>query len=186
VVVTDGICIGHPCCGSHNCKVPLNNNHDRFCSIHANLEHVCSIVGCDLPVVSGRLTCADPLHQHIEAHHQDKGQSCFQLRDRLQRARDIHPASHSANSRALSQLAVVDNNNEEFEIDPTGHVVGAASQTSTQPAATHKKLRAKFTRSRTHNEQLAVAPCGMILGRDTMFGAEGVASVAVSDLCHAA
>lgn len=39
---------------------------------------------------------------------------------------------------------------------------------------------AKFTRSRTHNEQLTVASCGMILGRDTMFGAEGVVSVAVS------
>ncbi|KAF8445913.1 hypothetical protein L210DRAFT_3392409 [Boletus edulis BED1] len=142
VVVTDGVCIGHPCCGSHNCKTPLKNNRDRFCPIHANLEHLCSIVGCDLPVVSGRLTCADPLHQ------------------------------------ALSQLATIDNDDDEFEIDPTGRVADAALHTSAQPATTHKKLRTKFTRSRTHNEQLAVAPCGMILGRDTMFGAEGVASVA--------
>ena len=104
MVVTNGICISHPCCGSHNCKVPLKNNRNHFCSIHADLEHVCLIVGCGLPVVSGWLTCADPLHQHVEAHHQDKGQSRFQLHDRLQCARDIHPSSHSANSRALSQL----------------------------------------------------------------------------------
>ena len=186
MVVTDGICIGHPCCGSHNCKVPLKNNRDRFCSIHADLEYVCSIVGCGLPVVSGRLTCADPLHQRVEAHHQDKGQSRFQLCDRLQRARDIHPSSQSANSKVLSQLATIDNDEEEFEIDPTGHVVDAASHTSTQPATTDKKLCAKFTQSRTHNEQLVVAPCSMILGCDTMFGAEGVASVAVCDGYRAA
>ena len=145
MVVTDGICIGHPCCGSHNCKVPLNNNRDHFCPIHADLEHICSIVGCILPVVSGQLTCADPLHQSIEAHHKDKGQSDFQLHDRLQRAHDVHPASHSANSQALSQLATVDNEEEEFEIDSTGHVADAASHTIAQPTTTQKKLHAKFT-----------------------------------------
>ena len=31
-----------------------------------------------------------------------------------------------------------------------------------------------------HNKQLTVAPCGMILRQDTMFGVEGIASVAVS------
>ena len=141
---------------------------------------MCAIVGCAERVVPGQLMCADPEHQRIESHHQEKGQSRFQLRDRLQRARELYPASHSATSRALSQLTAIDNDNEVFEIDPNGHIVEDDDQHAPAPAAAHKRLRAKFTRSRTHNEQLAVAPCGMILGRDTMFGAEGVTSVAVS------
>jgi hypothetical protein len=56
-------------------------------------------------------------------------------------------------------------------------VIQDASATVSQPQ--HKKIRAKFTHSRLHNEQLVVAPCGVILGRDTMFGAEGIASVTV-------
>ena len=47
-------------------------------------------------------------------------------------------------------------------------------------ATTNTKLHAKFTCVQTHNEQLVVTSCGIILGCDIMFGAEGVASVAVS------
>ena len=83
------------------------------------------------------------------------------------------------NARALSQLTAVDNE-EVFDIDPSGLVTDTDSPASTLLAPAHKKLQAKLTCSQTHNEQLAIAPCGMILGRDTMFGAEGVASVAVS------
>jgi hypothetical protein len=39
---------------------------------------------------------------------------------------------------------------------------------------------AKFNRSRTHNEQLFLAPCGMLTGRETMYGAEATSAVAVS------
>lgn len=86
-------------------------------------------------------------------------------------------------SRALSQLAADENDDEEFTVHPSGHVTAHgledASTHEDQPSTNTRKVRAKFTRSRTHNEQLAVVPCGMILGRDTMFGAEGIASVAV-------
>ena len=43
-----------------------------------------------------------------------------------------------------------------------------------------KKVRAQFGRKRTHNEQIIVAPCGMIMARETFFGAEAVSSVVVS------
>ncbi|KAG9316081.1 hypothetical protein JVU11DRAFT_3752 [Chiua virens] len=76
----------------------------------------------------------------------ERGQSCFQLRDCLQRARDAHPTSQSKNTCVLSQLTVVDNE-EVFAIDPDGHVTDADPPTSTPPAPTHKKLQAKLTRS---------------------------------------
>jgi hypothetical protein len=43
-----------------------------------------------------------------------------------------------------------------------------------------KSLRAQFGRKRTHNEQLFVAPCGMIIARETFFHAEAIYSVIVS------
>ena len=42
-----------------------------------------------------------------------------------------------------------------------------------------KRVKAQFARSRTHNEQLIVAPCGMIKARRTMFFAEAISEVAV-------
>jgi hypothetical protein len=42
------------------------------------------------------------------------------------------------------------------------------------------RIRAQFGRKRTHNEQIIVAPCGIIIARETFYGAEGVGSVIVS------
>lgn len=46
-----------------------------------------------------------------------------------------------------------------------------------QPGA---KIRAVFGRKRTHNEQILVAPCGVIIARDTFYNAESIPSIAVS------
>jgi len=43
----------------------------------------------------------------------------------------------------------------------------------------NRKLRAKFSRSRTDNEQIVVRPCGIIVARATMVGAEAVPNVLV-------
>ena len=108
VVVTNGVCIGHPCCMVHNSQVLLSNNWDCFCLTHAKLENICSIIGCNKQVVAGHLTCADPVHQHVESHHWDKCQSHFQLHDCLQWVHAIQLSHHATNSRALPQLAVAD------------------------------------------------------------------------------
>jgi len=50
----------------------------------------------------------------------------------------------------------------------------------TTDGSKEKKIRAQFGRKRTHNEQIIVAPCGMIMARETFYGAEGVATVVVS------
>ena len=42
------------------------------------------------------------------------------------------------------------------------------------------KICAQFGRQRTHNEQVIVAPCGMIIARETFYGAEAVSTVVVS------
>jgi hypothetical protein len=55
---------------------------------------------------------------------------------------------------------------------PESAVVFATSQSQT--------LKARLSRRWTHNEQLMVRPCGVILARGTMYGSENVSSVAVS------
>lgn len=50
-----------------------------------------------------------------------------------------------------------------------------------KPEAGNKTIRARFGRRRTHNEQLCVASCGIILGRATFYGSEAPNGVRVSE-----
>ncbi|KAF8581266.1 hypothetical protein K439DRAFT_1515207 [Ramaria rubella] len=45
-VVMDGISLGHPCCGIHDCKEPLALNADRYCQVHTDLSNKCAVVKC--------------------------------------------------------------------------------------------------------------------------------------------
>lgn len=49
-----------------------------------------------------------------------------------------------------------------------------------KPEKGNRLVRARFGRRRTHNEQLCVASCGVILGRATFFGSEAPNGVRVS------
>lgn len=48
-----------------------------------------------------------------------------------------------------------------------------------RPAMPSRSLRAMFGRRRTHNEQLIVRPCGIIIRRETFYGSETVRQVLV-------
>ena len=157
------------------------NNH--FCPIHASFNNICSVVDCGSKVVDGHLICDNPKNQEIEQLHHERGQSHFQLHVRLQCAHTtIHPTGSESNSQFLSQHTMFDNDDEQFTVDPNGHVTTDSPEKVPQDLLVTKsrKVCAKFTWSRTHNKQLTVALCGMILRQDTMFGAEGIVSVAVS------
>lgn len=179
VVVIDGVTVGHPCCAVHNCHRPLASNRHRFCPQDAiQYDTICAIVGCDNPIVAGSLTCANPSHQDVERIHHDRGQARFQLQERLQRARVAHPNIMDVEDRDPSEL-VDEDLEEEFEVQVNDTQGTESTNQQTQPQQL-KKLRAQFGRKRTHNEQVIVAPCGMIFARETFYGAEGVASVVVS------
>jgi hypothetical protein len=79
-----------------------------------------------------------------------------------------------------SEVADMDGDEEEFGI-VNGLVLpaGSAALTPSGPQARQHKLRAQFGRKRTHNEQIIVAPCGIILARETFYGAEAVSTVVV-------
>jgi hypothetical protein len=80
-----------------------------------------------------------------------------------------------------------------MNVDTDGHIQAtAASDSGTTTSATKalatphnlsspkdRKLHAQFRCQRIHNEQLVVAPCEIILARETFYGMEGVGSVIV-------
>ena len=78
---------------------------------------------------------------------------------------------------------------EEFEVDEQdmnlvhGVTNGVSDPRGTSPpqtgGPTKERISAQFGRWRTHNEQILVAPCGMIIARETFYGAEAIATCAV-------
>lgn len=49
-----------------------------------------------------------------------------------------------------------------------------------KPDTGNRKLQARFGRRRTHNDELCVTSCGVILGRATFYGSEAQSGVIVS------
>ncbi|KAF8799170.1 hypothetical protein BYT27DRAFT_7228010 [Phlegmacium glaucopus] len=175
VIVIDGVANGHRCCGVPNCKIPLKSNHDCFCPTHYHMKGVCAIIGCTLPVASepGRKTCSLPEHEAVEKVHNDRGQARFQLKERQRQAQIAHPRDAlPVEVMDISELIEDADIEDNFEFNGKGQPILADS------APTGKKsLRAQFGRKRTHNEQLFVAPCGMIIARETFYHAEAIYSV---------
>ncbi|THG92456.1 hypothetical protein EW026_g8455 [Hermanssonia centrifuga] len=77
--------------------------------------------------------------------------------------------------------ALQDAHEQEFEVDAEGNVVGEDKNQEAcpdKPLGGNRRIRAQFGRKRTHNEQIIVAPCGVIIARATFYGAEAIHSVA--------
>ena len=90
-------------------------------------------------------TCNNADHQVIEKIHTERGQSRFQLQERLTRARVAHPNdSLGREVTNISDLADVDEDNEEFEL-ATGQTTSLhASHTSGLATSQKNKVRAQF------------------------------------------
>ena len=184
LVVIDGVTVGHTCCCLHNCHTPLANNHHYFCPDHAHTHNtICAIVGCDNPIIEGSLTCAIMAHQEVECIHQEWGQAHFQLKEQLQCAQVAHPNDATPDDHPIPDLIDMDDDEEEeFDVDnkePDADI----QQLEAIPKL--KKIQAQFGCWWTYNEQIIVAPCGMIIAHETFYGAEGVTSVIVGSLSPA-
>lgn len=191
-MVIDGVCIGHPCCGIAHCKGPLRSNRDRFCLAHQTQNTICAVIDCANLVALGSKVCSVVEHQQTETMHNIQGQSRFQLKERLKRAQLAHPSdplplvdsTNSTTSQFINdlesvELDPVDENGEVvFELTPDGHPIPIAAAARDLPT-THRKLRVQFGRKRTHNEQLFVAPCGVIVARETFYHSEAPTAVIV-------
>ncbi|KAI0309415.1 hypothetical protein OF83DRAFT_1072073 [Amylostereum chailletii] len=147
-VIMDGVTVGRPCCNVHDCQGRLPTQRARFCLEHTSLDKVCVVEGCATLADQGHRTCPEESHRQLES---TAGQSAlFQLRRCLERQKMLR----------------VEDTDELLEVD------SEELSCPEKAAAGNVKLRARFGRRRTHNEQLCVATCGVMLGRATFFGSE--------------
>ena len=76
--------------------------------------------------------------------------------------------------------------NQIHGVDKDISDLGGVSPVPTVTSTTSKKrVSAQFGRKRTHNKQILVAPCGIIIACETFFGVEEIATCAVSPPCLA-
>ncbi|KAF8077601.1 hypothetical protein FPV67DRAFT_1614590 [Lyophyllum atratum] len=172
--VTDGITIGHPCCSQHDCSIPLASVKDHYCPAHGHREYECAVTTCTAMADDGYKTCSLREHRRLEDYTNQQNKAMFQLKHRLARLKvsqpddsvadlpDIIDDKHKDTADVQGSTAHAD---EEVEVDVNGVCDGKSEKGNTS-------VRARFGRKRTHNEQLCVASCGVILGRATFYGSE--------------
>ncbi|KAJ7674269.1 hypothetical protein B0H14DRAFT_3687488 [Mycena olivaceomarginata] len=194
IIVSDGLNMGFPCCGSFRCTDPLTNNRHRFCTNHFALHGVCAVDGCDNLVAPDTKTCTLPAHSKMERLHNERGKAAFTLKERLQKHRKTHPSSQVAASDGHVEADEDGEDDiETFEIDGTGGVhmhtekhpgsIGVVDNPDVDECeakkaeAGNRRFKAKLGRQRTHNEQTLIRPCGVFHARATMYGAEAVSNV---------
>lgn len=117
-------------------------------------------------MVEGSKACSDPEHQEAERNYVETGTAAFQLKKRFEQSRQVNDTSNTVWQ-------------EGEELDTGSEAVFEAVIGDDKGKS--KKLRAQFGRKRTHNEQLIIAPCGMILARRTFHHSEAFSLVAVCE-----
>ncbi|KAJ7165520.1 hypothetical protein C8R43DRAFT_1122234 [Mycena crocata] len=123
-------------------------------------HHICVVEGCEQAVEVNFMTCGIAEHRELERNHKKRDKALFQLRGRLQRANVSHP-------------------NDAFEAEVTAEeveemVVGGDDCKAAKDPNGNRKIRALFGRRRTHNEQIFVRPCGIIVAHATFYASESV------------
>ncbi|KAJ7457135.1 hypothetical protein B0H11DRAFT_1738737 [Mycena galericulata] len=163
--VTDGITIGRPCCAIHDCLEPLPTVKHRYCKSHRHFNKQCVVTDCARNADTGFRTCSIPEHRSLESYHYLQGKAMFQLKHRLERLKvsQTHD-SISIGSSIASRTRMTDELGDDLLPD-FGVCEG-------KPETGNRSVRARFGRRRTHNEELCVASCGVILGRATFYGSE--------------
>ncbi|KAI0740570.1 hypothetical protein C8Q76DRAFT_608605 [Earliella scabrosa] len=152
--VMDGISIGHPRCNIERCTELLASPRDRFCPKHHEFNSRCAVKGCGRPLSGGMRTCDTPDHHAFEIGKRQRGQALYKLQNRLHGHK-----FPQGQGRALARM--------NLNVDEPPPPVANALAT----------IKAYITRKWTHNEQLMVRPCGVIIARATFYESEGVDNV---------
>ncbi|KAK6971993.1 hypothetical protein R3P38DRAFT_2751037 [Favolaschia claudopus] len=166
----DGDTIGHRCCKAHNCKTPLASNLQHFCPGHQDRKLKCAVIDCDADSAKNHRTCADPAHRALETAYFTRGKSLYKLRSRHKKTGVAVPADSMPDITG-------DNDDDDEVIIEHGRDGPVQVGCDGKPEGGNRRLRAYFGSRRTHNEQLIMRSCGVILSRATLFGSEAVSAV---------
>jgi hypothetical protein len=117
-----------------------------------------------------QMTCDIPEHAALEKKHKQQGTAFFQLHRKLQRANTSNPVDSEAAELTAEEV-------EEMELTDKKD---DQSSCPSKPDMGIWKIQALFGRRHTHNKQIMVRPCGMIVARQTFFESETTPQTAVS------
>jgi len=123
----------------------------------------CAVEGCSQAAEVDHFTCTLPDHRKAEDDRR-QGRSAFQDLQRRLRKDNVPTTSRR-------QFQVQDVHTDEA---PSNDENMLAESNGSKPA------KIKLARRYTHNEQLFVYSCGVIISRATLFSSEGILSVKVS------
>ncbi|KAJ7623919.1 hypothetical protein DFH06DRAFT_1340239 [Mycena polygramma] len=154
--VHDGVTVRNPTCKVHDCTEPLPTQKSRFCAIHDHLNNICYINGCNAAVELSFNTCNLASHRAHEMASRERHSAMFQMQNRLR-------------NHGISQVP---------EAGSTSAPSSATPLPAQAPASTTEApVKGKNSRNWTHNEQLFVRCCGVIISRATFYGSEGLTGV---------
>jgi len=136
------------------------------------MSQYCVIVGCTNRARENCKTCALDDHQKIEDYRNAQQKSMFHLKQRLE------------NLRTSSSTDQENDHDITVSLDSEGNMTAQTSEEdiscSDKPSTGNQSIKGRFGRVRIHNEELAVASCGTILGRASMHSSEAPNGVRVS------
>jgi hypothetical protein len=173
--VHDGVKVRHLCCSVHDCKRLLPTQKYLFCDEHKHYIKICCIIGCDDSVEPGFRTCPLLEHRAFEKTTDERNSAMFQLHARLRNTgvSQVQPAGSDVSVKfgnwTLSYLC----------LQPTSSQTPNREVDTDLQTSTSTSIKGKLSRSWTHNEQLFVRCCGVIISRATFFGSEGIYSAKV-------
>lgn len=158
------------------CVEYLNRVHDRYCQNHQDqLSNQCIAQPCIAPRLPKKEHCGNL--DHIEAYkmHKHRRHANFTLARSTNRPGaklpsdpSVHQNSWTAALENLDTIFLQNEGDREHEMARDGG-----------EAASKKKNRICLSHCRTHNDQLIVGCCGMIIARTTFYHAESVSAVKV-------
>ena len=172
--VTDGITIGRPCRAVHDCKEVLPTVKHRYCITHLANNQVCAVEACRNPVELDFRTCVEvSSHRAAELQYKERGKAMFQLKKRLERLHISQTHDSLPTLGSNDPQEGIGSDDDADVVLPDGQLCDGKSE------AGNRTVKAWFGRRRTHNEQLCVASCGVIVGRATFYGSEAPNGVRV-------
>ncbi|KAF9543544.1 hypothetical protein CPC08DRAFT_770213 [Agrocybe pediades] len=172
--VCDGDTIGHPCCAIHDCKEPLTGHRDRYCAKHATYNEKCAVVECPASRGGGFRTCELAEHQALESAYFSRGKAILQLRRKLKKAEKL--TATPSDAVQVPQAASEEDTSRSASDDEFDEVI-LKELCDGKSAQGNVKAKAYFGRRWTHNEQILMRPCGIIILRATFYGSEAISSV---------
>ena len=164
--------MGCLCCCVLHCQGRLASTKDQFCAEHVSQKSLCRVKGCNQPISAPNSnTCTLSEHRAAEKRYWEKEKATFQLKKRFEEQRQRQNPSVNPGW---------DDDHDEEDLNTGSEAaVEAVIENGQGVKKKSETVQAHFGRGCTHNRQLIIAPCGMILARETFYFSEAFSTVAV-------